>query len=105
MTNEIILIIVGSIATTASGIASWAIKESRTANKRSREMNDATHEGLVALLRDRLQTNYDEISQREGVTHAEARNFSALFKAYEKLGGNGHITRLAAAIRDMPTRK
>lgn len=67
--------------------------------------NQATKEGLQALLRDGVITRYDKYMARGYILVRELENVESMYNAYHVLGGNGTITQLMKELRELPHNK
>lgn len=62
----------------------------------------AEHEGILALLHDRVYDICAECISRGYITQDELRNVGYLYKAYHALGGNGTGTALYERAKELP---
>lgn len=67
--------------------------------------NQATKEGLQALLRDGVINRYDKYMARGYILVRELENVESMYNAYHTLGGNGTITQLMKELRELPHSK
>ena len=78
----------------------------RSVSKRlqeERKKNEAIAEGVQALLRENIVANYNRYAPA-GVCPIYAKeNIEAIFKAYEKLGGNHTAKQLYEDLMKLPT--
>ena len=61
----------------------------------------ALESGMQAILRDRILTSYYHYHDKGKITLHGLENVEAMYKSYHDLGGNGTMTRLVAAMREM----
>ena len=64
----------------------------------------ATERGIQALLRDRIVQAYYHYSERNWITLHGLENVEALYREYHALGGNGTVTKLVEALRELEVR-
>lgn len=65
------------------------------------ERQKAIENGMQAILRDRILTSYYHYHERGNITLHGLENVEALYKSYHALGGNGAMTHLVEAMREM----
>lgn len=61
----------------------------------------ALESGMQAILRDRILTSYYHYHERGKITLHGLENVEAMYKSYHELGGNGTMTQLVKAIREL----
>ena len=61
----------------------------------------ALENGMQAILRDRILTSYYHYHEKGHITLHGLENVEAMYKSYHDLGGNGTMTRLVEAMREM----
>lgn len=74
--------------------------------KRTREGNqksDAIMNGVQALLRRELISEYNHYAEQGYIPIYGMENVLDMFGAYEKLGGNGTAKKLVEALKRLPT--
>ena len=64
----------------------------------------ATEQGIRALLRDRIVQAYYHYADRGWITLHGLENVEALYKEYHALGGNGTVTKLVEDLRNLEVR-
>ena len=67
--------------------------------------NEATQNGVQALLRSALVSSYERAIERAYAPIYERENVEKMFVEYKKLGGNGTIDHLVDELRDLPVQK
>lgn len=72
--------------------------------KQSDLRQQATERGIQALLRDRIVQAYYHYSERNWITLHGLENVEALYREYHALGGNGTVTKLVEALRELEVR-
>lgn len=72
--------------------------------KKADERQKAMELGLQALLRDRIVQAYYHYTDRDWITLHGLENVNALYEQYHALGGNGTITVLVEALRELEVR-
>lgn len=61
----------------------------------------ALENGVQAILRDRILTSYYHYHEKGNITLHGLENVECMYKSYHALGGNGTMTNLVRAMRDM----
>ena len=87
-----------AVLTGAVGIISKAIISLK--NK-----NEATQNGVKALLRDRIIATYDLYMDKGYMPIYARENLDEMYKEYKKLKGNGVIDHLKDELNELPTKK
>jgi hypothetical protein len=64
----------------------------------------ATEQGIRALLRDRIVQAYYHYAERGWITLHGLENVETLYREYHALGGNGTVTKLVEALRALEVR-
>ena len=64
---------------------------------------DAVKLGIQALLRDRIIQTYNHYSAKGYCPIYGLENAESMYLQYHALGGNGAITKLLEALRELPT--
>lgn len=65
--------------------------------------NEGMHNGLLALLRDRINQSCQYHLERKAITPRDREVLNALFESYFDMGGNGVVKHLKSEIDDLPT--
>lgn len=74
--------------------------------KNERKNNDAIMQGTKALLRGQLLNLYNHYYEDQKYCPIYAlENIDELYQYYQKLGGNGAITKLVEKLKKLPTSK
>lgn len=98
---EIIKIIVSYLITTVLGFGIGFIS---TKFKKNKTKEKAIEEGVQALLRNELVRRYREYEIKGELSILDKENIEAMFKQYEKLGGNGTVKHLMTELLQLPTK-
>lgn len=69
--------------------------------KQQEKRQAALELGMQAILRDRILTSYYHYHERGNITLHGLENVENMYKSYHDLGGNGTMTHLVEAMRDM----
>lgn len=89
----------------AFGIAAAAIvagfRYLQKRQKAQEKRQDAIEKGMQAILRDRILTSYYHYHERGNITLHGLENVECMYKSYHDLGGNGTMTHLVEAMREM----
>ena len=85
-----------------------AIIEAVAARERKRikadnQKSDALMNGVQALLRREIIAEYNHYMELEYIPIYGMENVLAMYHAYKALGGNGTVTKLAEALKQLPT--
>lgn len=85
-----------------------AIIEAVAARERKRvkvdyTKNEAVVNGVLALLRNEIINKYNHYMELEYIPIYGMENVLAMYHAYKALGGNGTVTKLAEALKQLPT--
>ena len=72
--------------------------------KRVDRRQQATEQGIRALLRDRIVQAYYHYAERGWITLHGLENVEALYREYHSLGGNGPVTKLVEDLRTLEVR-
>ncbi len=72
--------------------------------KQADERQKAVELGVQALLRDRIVQSYYHYEERGWITLHGLENVNAMYKEYHALGGNGTVTALVNALRELDVR-
>ncbi len=81
----------------------WKTVSSKLAEEHAR--NEAIAEGVQALLRDRLISEYNH-ALKKGYAHIyDKENFENMYKQYHNLGANGVMDDIRETYRLLPTEK
>ncbi len=86
------------------GILSTKIKKSKAKELALEEKQKALEEGVQALLRNELVRRYREYEVKGELSIIDKENIEAMFKQYEKLGGNGTVKHLMSELLQLPTK-
>lgn len=78
-------------------------KQARDEAAKEREHSKAVDDGVQALLRDRIIGRYNHYIDQGNIPIYGMENVLDMYEAYHKLGGNGTITKLVEALRELPT--
>ena len=65
--------------------------------------NKGMHNGLLALLRDRINESCQYHLSRKAITARDREVLDAMFESYFDMGGNGVVKHLKAEIDELPT--
>ena len=83
-----------------------ALIEARAAKERKKSKNEsALQAGVQALLRDRIIQAHNHYMGKEYIPVYGMDNVLKLYGAYHELGGNGSVTKLVEALKELPTEK
>lgn len=80
-----------------------AEKQEREKEAKNREHSKAVDDGVQALLRDRIIGRYNHYMDQKHIPIYGMENVLDMYEAYHALGGNGTITKLVEALRELPT--
>lgn len=61
----------------------------------------ALENGVQAILRDRILTSYYHYHEKGTITLHGLENVEAMYNSYHGLGGNGTMTQLVKALREL----
>lgn len=78
-------------------------KQAREEAAMEREHNKAVDNGVLALLRDRIIERYNHYMEQRYIPIYGLENVLAMYAAYHALGGNGTVTKLIDALRELST--
>lgn len=78
-------------------------KQAREEAAKEREHSKAVDDGVLALLRDRIIERYNHYIEQGYIPIYALENVIAMYEAYHALGGNGTITKLVDALKELPT--
>ena len=87
----------------AFGVVTAALSAGVHFLRRQRGQQAALHQGLKALLRDRLVQGYHFHMERGFCSVFERDGMTALYEAYHALGGNGTVDDLWRKLQGLPT--
>lgn len=87
----------------AGGLCAW-LRLLRRRLRRTDQRQQATEQGIRALLRDRIVQAYYHYSERGWITLHGLENVEALYREYHALGGNGPVTKLVEDLRALEVR-
>ena len=76
-------------------------KEQEAKQKEQEIRQKALEKGMQAILRDRILVSYYKYQGRECITLHGLENVENMYKSYHDLGGNGTVTHLMEAMREM----
>ena len=62
-------------------------------------------EAILSLLRSEIITLHGRYTGKEDIPIYAQENVQAMYEAYNKLGGNGTVTKLVGDLMSLPTRK
>ena len=82
----------------ALGYIVWLLKQ----QKRDR---DANSKGTMLLLNVQLIEYHDKWKERGHVSKHGLQNFIDMYDAYHALGGNGMVTHLLEAVKELPIKE
>jgi len=85
----------------------WARTKYKQLKKKQEDQEDkntAIEEGVQALLRNELVRRYREYEIKQELSILDRENIEAMFKQYEKLGGNGTVKHLMDELLELPTK-
>ena len=83
----------------ASIIAGFRVLYKR--QKKAEKRQEALESGMQAILRDRILTSYYHYHERGNITVHGLENVNLMYESYHALGGNGTMTTLVNAMREM----
>ena len=84
----------------AGGIG-WGFRVLYKRQKKAEERQQALENGMQAILRDRILTSYYHYHDRGTITLHGLENVECMYQSYHDLGGNGTMTHLVEAMREM----
>ena len=87
----------------AGGLCGW-LRLLRRRLRQTDQRQQATEQGIRALLRDRIVQAYYHYSERGWITLHGLENVEALYREYHALGGNGPVTKLVEDLRALEVR-
>lgn len=98
---------VGSLISGAA-VVLVAVIEAAAARERKRvkadnRRSDALMQGVQALLRREIITEYNHYSDQGYIPIYGMENVLDMYNAYKALGGNGMATKLVDALKQLPT--
>lgn len=101
--------VVSGCMTFLSGVLLFIVKDLLRDNKRLREERKAENidreaglkEGMVCLLRIYLIDAHTKYMAAGEISTHGYENFDAMYKAYQKLGGNGLVTHMYDDIQEL----
>lgn len=73
-------------------------------HKETDKRQTALELGVQALLRDRIVQAYYHYTERDWITLHGLENVNAMYEQYHALGGNGTVTTLVSALRELEVR-
>lgn len=99
--SEVIVVVVGALATTISSITIWGVKELRVSKDRQSDRIDTLENLQLAVTRMVLLQIYKDIMERGTITVQELQVWDQIYRSYHDLGGNGIVDVINEDIRDL----
>lgn len=78
-------------------------KQAREEAAKEREHDRALNDGVLALLRNSIIGQYNHYMEQGYIRIYALENALSMYEAYHSLGGNGTVTKLVDALRELPT--
>lgn len=85
-----------------SALLGWGYRQLTKRQKSEVERNTALHEGMQALLRDRIIQAYNHYQDKQYCPIYGKENVKRMYDAYHTLGGNDVATKLKDTLLEMP---
>ena len=85
-----------------SALLGWGYRQLTKRQKAEAERNTALHEGMQALLRDRIIQAYNHYQDKQYCPIYGKENVKRMYDAYHTLGGNDVATNLKDTLLEMP---
>lgn len=85
-----------------SALLGWGYRQLTKRQKAETERNTALHEGMQALLRDRIIQAYSHYQDKQYCPIYGKENVKRMYDAYHTLGGNDVATKLKDTLLEMP---
>lgn len=84
---------------------SWLFKSMRDQLEEEKKKNEAISEGVQALLRESIVSNYNRYADKGFCPIYAKESMKKVYKAYHRLGGNDVATELYNKVLKMPEEK
>lgn len=98
--------VVIAIVTALCGYIVWLLKDMRKSSKERDEREEiekrANRKGTRCLLRQQIIDYYDKYTERGFITSHGYENLKDMTEAYEDLGGNGTVHKMAEELKKLP---
>ena len=86
-------------------LISKKVKEQKCKQESMQIQQEATQNGVKALLRDRIIATYDLHIDKGYMSIYSRENLDEMYKEYKKLKGNGVVDHLIEELNELPTKK
>ena len=100
---------VSAVISSGVGYIAFKLKQAESARQAEaaamQEASEAERAGLVALLRERMMSNYYKYEERGAAPMYARENYDLMYQAYHKLGGNGLLTDMYERFMNIPLEK
>lgn len=101
--------VVIAIVTALCGYIVWLLKDMRRSSKardeREEKEKQANRKGTRCLLRQQIIDYHDKYVERKYITPHGYENLLEMADAYEALGGNGKVKKMALELKELPIRE
>lgn len=107
--NQVFGDVVIAIVTAMCGYIVWLLKDMRKSSKerdlREEKEKKANRKGTRCLLRQQIIDYHDRYIERGEITPHGYENLIEMADAYEALGGNGKVKKMALELKELPIRE
>lgn len=101
--------VVIAIVTALCGYIVWLLKDIRKTAKakdeREEKEKQANRKGTRCLLRQQIIDYHDKYIERGEISPHGYENLLEMAEAYEALGGNGKVKKMALELKELPIRE
>ena len=94
--------VVIAIVTALCGYIVWLLKDIR---KTARAKDEREEKGTRCLLRQQIIDYHDKYIERGEISPHGYENLLEMAEAYEALGGNGKVKKMALELKELPIRE
>lgn len=98
---DIVVVVVGALATTLSTLTIWLIKENRAAKNRYSTRLDTLVKLQISTTRMTLINTHQVLMERGSVTVHEMTTWHTIYRDYHALGGNGIVDAMTEDINNL----
>lgn len=93
----------GPAFSTAALVLVAIIEAGAARDRKKGKSQDALQSGVQALLRDRIIQVHNHYMEKGAIPVYGMENVLDMYTAYHALGGNGAVTKLVDALKELPT--
>jgi hypothetical protein len=93
---------IGALGAAFIAAVTAAVKHLWTKQKQQAARQAAIEDGILALLHDRIYSEYAACKAKKFASVDDLRNLEYLYRPYHALGGNGTGTELFERVKRMP---